>query len=242
MAEIEKPPDIFATTRWTVVLTAGRTDTTRARKALADLCQTYWYPLYAYARRRGHTVQDAEDLTQGFFARMLQQDFLAGLSREKGRFRAFLLASMNHFMADEWDRASARKRDARKTIPLDAETAEHRYQTAMVEKDTPERLFERQWAMTLLETAVQRLAREYEQTGRGALFTEIQFAILGERSAVPYTDLAARLGLSPEAVRVAVHRLRRRYRQVLREEIAHTVTGEDDIIEELNYLRRVLAS
>jgi len=187
-------------------------------------------------------VPDAEDLTQGFFARLLQQDFLGGLSREKGRFRAFLLASMNHFMADEWDRASARKRDVRKTISLNTETAEHRYQAALVEHETPERVFERQWAMTLLETAVQRLALEYESTGRGARFAEIQFAILGERSAVPYAALAARLGMSPEAVRVAVHRLRQRYRQVLREEIAHTVTGEADVIEELKYLRRVLAS
>ncbi len=242
MVEIEKPQDYFATTRWTVVLTAGRTDTTRAHKALADLCQTYWYPLYAYARRRGHSVEDAEDLTQGFFARLLQQDFLAGLSQEKVRFRAFLLASMNHFMADDWDRISAQKRDARKTISLDAETAEHRYQTAMVEHETPDRVFERQWAMTLLESAVQHLAHEYESTGRGALFAELQFAILGERSAVPYTKLAAKLDMSPEAVRVAVHRLRQRYRQVLREEIAQTVTDEKDIVGELNYLRQVLAS
>ena len=242
MADLEKPRDYFATTRWTMVLTAGRTDTTRARRALADLCQTYWYPLYAYARRRGHPVHDAEDLTQGFFAHLLGRDFLAGISREKGRFRAFLLASMNHFMADEWDRAQARKRSAQNTISLDAETAEHRYQTAMAQQETPERVFERQWAMTLLESAGQRLAREYESTGRGALFAGLEFAILGERSAVPYAELATRLAMSQEAVRVAVHRLRQRYRQVLREEIAHTVTGEEDIVEELNYLRQVLAS
>ncbi|MEI7730226.1 MAG: sigma factor [Verrucomicrobiota bacterium] len=242
MTDLEKRRDYFATTRWTVVLTAARTDTTRARKALAELCQVYWYPLYAYARRRGHSVHDAEDLTQGFFAHLLQQDFLAGLSQEKGRFRAFLLASMNHYMADEWDRVSAQKREAKKTLSLEAETAEHRYQTELAEQWTPERVFERQWAMILLETTVQRLAREYETAGRGALFTEIQFAILGERSAVPYTELAARLNLSHEAVRVAVHRLRQRYRRILREEIAHTVTGETDILEELNYLRQVLAS
>ena len=242
MAETGKPKDFFATTRWTVVLTAGRTDTTRARMALAELCQTYWYPLYAYARRRGHAVEDAEDLTQGFFARLLQQDFLAGLSREKGRFRAFLLASMNHYMTDVWARNSAQKRDVRKNVSLSTETAEHRYHTALAEPETPERLFERQWAMTLLESVVQRLAREYESTGRGALFAELQFAILGDRSAVPYAELATRLDLSPEAVRVAVHRLRQRYRLILREEIAHTVTGEADILAELNYLRQVLAS
>lgn len=242
MPETGKPKDFFATTRWTVVLTAGRTDTTRARQALAELCQTYWYPLYAYARRRGHAVEDAEDLTQGFFARLLQQDFLAGLSREKGRFRAFLLASMNHYLTDEWARNSAQKRDVRKTISLNTETAEHRYQTALAQPETPERLFERQWAMTLLESVVQRLAREYESTGRGPLFAALQFAILGDRSAVPYAELAAKLQLSPAAVRVAVHRLRQRYRLILREEIAHTVSGEADILAELNYLRQVLAS
>jgi RNA polymerase sigma-70 factor (ECF subfamily) len=225
-----------------VVLTAGHTDTTHARKALAELCQIYWYPLYSYARRRGHSIEDAEDLTQGFFAQLLQKDFLAGLSRDKGRFRAFLLASMNHFMADEWDRASAQKRSVQKTISLDAETAEHRYQTTMVQQDTPERAYERQWAMTLLETVVQHLAQEYESTGRGSLFSELQFAILGDRNSVPYTELAERLGMSSEAVRVAVRRLRQRYRRILREEIAHTVTSEEDIAAELNYLRQVLAT
>jgi RNA polymerase sigma factor (sigma-70 family) len=239
---MERPRDFFATTHWSVVLTAGQADTPRARKALADLCQTYWYPLYAYVRRRGHSVQDAEDMTQGFFARLLKQDFLSGLSQEKGRFRAFLLASMNHYMADAWARASAQKRAVQKTISLDAETAEHRYQTSMVEKESPDLLFERQWAMTLLETVVQRLAGEYESNDRGRLFAQIQFAILGERSEVPYTELAAKLGVSHESVRVSVHRLRQRYRQILREEIAHTVSDEKDITEELNYLRKVLTS
>ncbi len=244
MASEEQPArhPAFVTTHWSVVLTAGRNDTTRAQEALARLCETYWYPLYAYVRRRGYSVQDAEDLTQGFFARLLQQDSLADVRREKGRFRAFLLASMNHFVADEWDRLSARKRDARRTISLDAETAENRYRTALAEQLTPERLFERQWAITLLESAVQRLRREYEASGRGALFLELRFALTGERSAVPYMELAARLSLSHEAGRVAVHRLRQRYRHLLREEIAHTVADESDIEAELDYLRRVLAS
>ncbi len=234
--------DIFVTTRWTCVLNAARSDTTRARDALAELCQTYWYPLYAYARRRGHSPHDSEDLTQGFFARLLRLNSLAGLSRERGKFRAFLLASMNHFLADEWQHASAQKRDVQRTISLDAEAAENRYRHEPVEHLTPELLFEKQWALTLLETVVQRLRAEYEASGRGALFMELRFAITGEKNDAPYAESAARLGMSEEAVRVAVHRLRQRYRQLLRAEIAQTVADESGLTEELRDLRRILAS
>jgi RNA polymerase sigma factor (sigma-70 family) len=237
----DAPRDIFATTHWTMVLAAGGRPTPQAEQALADLCRTYWYPLYAYARRRGYSKPDAEDLTQGFLARLLRHGSLAGMRREKGKFRAFLLASMKHFIADEWDRASARKRDVERTVTLDADTAEGRSLTEPADALTPERLFERQWALTLLENAVQRLRRDYEARGQGPLFTELRFALTGERSAVPYADLAARLGMAPEAVRVAVHRLRQRYRQVLRAEIAHTVTDEAGIRAELDDLRRALS-
>ncbi|NQU09379.1 sigma-70 family RNA polymerase sigma factor [bacterium] len=231
-----RPREYFATTHWTIVLTAGRRDTSRARDALAQLCQTYWYPLYAYVRRRGYSPQDAEDLTQGFFARLLELDSLAAVAREKGRFRAFLLASMNHYLADEWDRASAQKRDARRTISLDALDAETRYAREPVDTVTPERLFERRWALTLLETVLHRLKKEYEAAGKRELFQQLRFAITGDKNAVPYADLAARLGMTGEAVRVAVHRLRRRYRQVLREEIAQTVTSPEEVKEELRAL------
>jgi RNA polymerase sigma factor (sigma-70 family) len=238
-----RPSDAwFATTHWSAVLTAACSDTTRARAALEKLCQTYWYPLYAYARRRGHSPPDAEDLTQGFFARLLKLNSLADVRREKGKFRAFLLASMNHYLADEWDRARAQRRDVRRTISLDTGAAETRYRREPADQLTPERLFERQWALTLLETVVQRLHREYEADGKGELFMQLRFAITGDKSAVPYTDLAARIGMSEEAVRVAVHRLRRRYRQLLREEIAHTVTTEDEVADELRSLRRILSS
>ena len=236
------PRDIFATTHWTMVLAAGGEPTPQAEEALADLCRTYWYPLYAYARRRGYSKPDAEDLTQGFLARLLQHDSLAGMCRQKGKFRAFLLASMKHFIADEWDRASAGKRDVQRTVALDVETAEGRYLTEPVDTITPERLFERQWALALLEAAVQRLRQDYDALGQASLFMELRFALTGERSAVPYADLAARLGMTSEAVRVAVHRLRQRYRHVLRAEIAHTVTDEAEISAELDYLRRVLSS
>jgi len=240
MTELKR--DIFVTTRWTMVLRAARSDTTRARAALEDLCQAYWYPLYAYARRRGYSPHDAEDLTQGFFARILKLSSLAGVGQERGKFRAFLLASMNHFISDEWDRASAQKRAAEKTISLDAEMAEHRYRNEPVDKLTPERVFERRWAMTLLENVVQRLRDEYQVSGQGALFTEARFAITGDKNAVPYAELASRLGLTEEALRVAVHRLRQRYRRALREEIAQTVADESEVTEELNCLRRILSA
>lgn len=234
-------PDHFVTTHWSIVLAASRGQETRAQEALANLCQTYWYPLYAYTRRRGYSPHDAEDLTQGFFARLLKLNSLANVRREKGKFRSFLLASMNHFMADEWDRASAEKRAVQQTISFDAGTAEERYQREPADRVTPERLFERQWAMTLLQTVEQRLRQEYVLSGCGALFDQLGFTISGDKNSLPYADLAARLGMTPEAVRVTVHRLRQRYRHVLREEIAHTLADESEIAAELGHLRRILS-
>lgn len=234
--------DRFATTRWSVVLAAGRQDTTRAQAALADLCRTYWWPLYAYVRRKGHSPADAEDLTQGFFARLLALDSLADVRRERGRFRAFLLAAMNHFLADAWDKATAQKRDARRTIPLDAGDAETRYCREPADRDTPERLFERQWALTLLETVVQRVRAEYAAAGREAVFMALRFAMTGEREGTSYEVAAGELGMSPETARVAAYRLRRRYRHLLRAEIAETVSSPAEVEEELQYLRRVLAT
>ncbi|MGD0016713.1 MAG: sigma factor [Verrucomicrobiia bacterium] len=242
MTAPSKPRDYFATTHWSVVLTAGRSDSTHARAALEKLCQTYWYPLYAYVRRRGYSAADAEDLTQGFFARLLELESLADVRREKGKFRSFLLACMNHYLSDERDRAFAKKRGAQQTISLDSQAAETRYSHEPADTTTPERLFEKQWALTLLETVVQRLRREYEADGKGGLFMQLRFAITGEKSAVPYAELAMRLSLSEEAVRVAVHRLRRRYRQLLQEEIAHTVTNENEVADELQSLHRILSS
>jgi RNA polymerase sigma factor (sigma-70 family) len=216
-------------------------DAVRARSALEGLCSAYWYPLYAYARRRGYSPHDAEDLTQGFFARILRLNSLAKVDRERGKFRTFLIGSMNNFISDEWDRASAQKRSSQLTISLDAEKAENRYQSEPLDRMTPETVFERQWAMTLLENAVMRLRAEYEALGQGELFMETRFAITGDKSAVPYADLAARLGMSEDALRVAVHRLRQRYRRTLRDEISQTVADEAELAEELSYLRRVLS-
>lgn len=234
--------DIFVTTRWSMVLEAAHCDAQRARTALEDLCGAYWFPLYAYVRRRGYGPHDAEDLTQGFFARILKLNSLAKIDRERGKFRAFLLASMNHFIADEWDKASAQKRAAQQTISLDAELAENRYRNEPMDRLSPERVFERRWAMTLLENVVQRLRAEYEAAGQGALFMEARFAISGDKNAVPYAELASRIGMKEEALRVAVYRLRKRYRQALHEAISQTVEKESDIEDELNDLRRILSS
>ncbi len=220
---------------------AGRADSPSAREALEKLCRSYWFPLYAYARRRGYPPADAEDLTQGFFERLLRLSSLAAATPEKGRFRSFLLGAMDNFIADEWDRAHAQKRAAHKTISLDAAAAETRYLAEPATALAPDRLFERQWAITLLDSALERLFREYESSGRGSLFMELRFALTGDQSGVPYATLAERLNLSEAALRVAVHRLRQRYREMLRAEIADTVTDEAEITEELNYLRRALS-
>lgn len=241
-ASLRAAQDYFATTRWTAVLSAGQADTPRARKALAELCQTYWYPLYVYVRRRGYSSHDAEDLTQGFFTRLLRLNSLAEVAPDRGKFRAFLLASMKNHLHTEWDRASAQKRDVRQTFSLDFDAAETRYHQEPSENIPPELVFDRQWALTLLDRVIQRLRREYELSGRAVVFHELRSAITVGKDLVPHGDLATRLGMSEEAIRVAAHRLRRRYRQMLREAIAETVANESEIEAEMDYLRRVIIS
>jgi RNA polymerase sigma-70 factor (ECF subfamily) len=223
-----------------MVLHAGRSDSTAAREALAQLCQTYWYPLYAYVRRRGNSPEDAEDLTQGFFARLLELGSLAEVSREKGRFRSFLLASLNHYLSDAWDRARAQKRGQGRVISLDARQAEERLRREPADTLTPEKLFERKWAMAVLEVVVRRLQHEYESAGKERLFLALRFSITGDAEE-PYAKLSAELGTSEPALRVAAHRLRQRYRQVLRDEIAQTVTTEAEVDGEIQHLFQALA-
>ena len=232
---------VFVTTHWSVVLTAARSDTTRARAALENLCQTYWYPLYAYVRRRGYSPEDAQDLTQEFFARLLEHNAVANVAPEKGRFRSFLLASMNHFLADEWDKARAQKRGGGKVIPLDLQSAETRLGEIPVEHFTPEKAFEHRWAITLLEEVYQRLAEEYRTQDKAVLFDTLRVTLAGKSEAAPYAGLARQLNLSEGAVKVAVHRLRQRYRALLRETIADTVSSPDEVEDELRYLFRTLA-
>jgi RNA polymerase sigma factor (sigma-70 family) len=238
--ELPRSP-VFATTHWSVVLTAGSGDSTGALKALEKLCQAYWYPLYAYVRRRGFSPHDAEDLTQEFFARFLEHEWVANADREKGRFRTFLLSAMNHFLANEWDKARAQKRGGgAPLLPLQFDTAETRYRREPADSATPEQHYERRWALALLETVVQRLQKDYEQEGKGELFGALNPCLVGERTSQPYDELARRLALSEGAVKSAVHRMRQRYRQLLREEIAQTVAGPDEVEEELRDLIAVL--
>jgi RNA polymerase sigma factor (sigma-70 family) len=232
----------FSTTRWSVVLAAGR-DTADGRDSLARLCQSYWRPLYAYVRRRGYSPEDAQDLTQAFFARLMEKHWVAAADQARGRFRSFLLAALNHFLADEWDRARAQKRgDGIAFLSLDLATAEAQYAREPVDAETPERIFERRWALTLLGQVLDRLRSEYERDGRGALFDALHPTLAGERTTQPYRELARTLGLSEAAVKSAVHRLRQRYRQLLREEIAVTLDGDDGIDDELRHLFAVLAT
>jgi RNA polymerase sigma factor (sigma-70 family) len=235
------PRPAFVTTHWSVVLTAGRSDTTRAHDALAKLCQTYWHPLYAYVRRRGCSPEDAQDLTQGFFAHLLEHNAVATADPEKGRFRSFLLASLNHFLSDEWDKARAQKRGAGKIVSLDTESAETWLRQQPVENLTPEKAFELRWAITLLEQVYQRLEEEHQQQGRPELFAALRGALAGPGNSAPYAELAVRLNLSEGAVKVAVHRLRQRYRALLREIIAETVASAAEVEEELRCLLRIVA-
>lgn len=231
----------FVTTHWSVVLAAGRSDTTRADNALAKLCQTYWHPLYAYVRRRGYSPEDAQDLTQGFFAHLLEHKAVATVSPEKGRFRSFLLASLSHFLSDEWDKARAQKRGAGKVISLDTESAEAWLDLQPAETLTPERAFELRWAITLLEQVYSKLEAEHRQQGKGGFFDTLRTTLAGPGNSAPYAELGSRLGLNEGAVKVAVHRLRQRYRTLLRETIAETVGSEAEVDEELRYLLRTLA-
>ena len=232
---------VFVTTHWSVVLTAGGGDSAGARDALSKLCQTYWYPLYAYVRRRNFSPSDAEDLTQEFFARFLEQRWVADADREKGRFRTFLLSAMNHFLANEWHKARAQKRGGGvPLLPLEFDTAETRYSHEPADSVTPEQHFERRWALALLEAVTSRLRAEYEREGKGELFAALHPCLVGDRTTQPYEELARKLGISEGTVKSAVHRLRQRYRQLLRDEIAQTVATPTEVDEELRHLVAVL--
>lgn len=233
---------VFVTTQWSAVLAAGRADTTHARSALEQLCRHYWHPLYAYVRRAGCSREEAEDLTQEFFARLLAQNTVARADPARGRFRSFLLASLKNFLANEWDKARARKRGGgAQLLPLEFDTAETRCAQPVAPGDTPDRAFDRQWALTLLDVVLGRLRREYADAGREDLFLGLKDTLTGGRAEIPYRDLGVRLALSEGAVKGAAHRLRRRYRELLRAEIANTVAGPEEVEEELRQLFAALS-
>jgi DNA-directed RNA polymerase specialized sigma24 family protein len=229
--------DVFATTHWTVVLEAQNRDSGRAGTALEELCRTYWYPLYVYIRRQSPTREDAEDLTQAFFARFLEKNYLAGVTSEKGRFRAFLLAALKHFLANEWDRAHRQKRGGgAANLSLDWQNADTRYQVEPPDHLSPDKLYDRAWAVTLLERVIARLHDEAAAEDKSGLFEQLKpFLMLG-KSAIPYAQAAAALGLREGAARVAVHRLRRRYRALLRQEIGQTLSDPAQLEEEMQAL------
>jgi RNA polymerase sigma factor (sigma-70 family) len=232
-----KPRDFFATTRWTVVLAAGRDHSPQADLALEELCRAYWYPLYAYIRRQGRSKEDAEDLTQTFFARFLEKNYLKGLSSDKGRFRAFLLAALKHFLANEWDRANRQKRGGGATLlSLDWQSADERYHIDPADNLGPDKLYDRTWAVTLLERVITRLRNECAAEGKAQLFQHLRAFLMLGADAIPYAQAAAELGLSEGAVRTSVHRLRRRYRELLREDVAQTLTESGQIEEEIRAL------
>ncbi len=227
----------FQTTHWSLVLAAGHDSTRDSQDALARLCQVYWYPLYTYVRRRVGNVHDAQDLTQAFFARFLEKEYLGDVDPKRGKFRSLLLASMKHFLSNERVRSRAQKRGGgRPVLSLNFEDAESRYRLEPADTMTPERLFERRWALTLLGQVVKRLEREFTDAGKRDLFAGLKPFLTFAPDGPSQREVAAELGMSEGAVKAAAHRLRQRYRNVLREEISQTVDSPDDVAEELNEL------
>jgi RNA polymerase sigma-70 factor (ECF subfamily) len=232
----------FTATHWSVVLAARGGDSIIARGALETLCRTYWYPLYAYVRRLGQSPHDAEDSVQGFFAVCLEKNYLAAAEEAKGRFRSFLLLALKRFLAKERDKSRARKRGGgQKPIALDSLTAEERYALEPAEQLSADKLFERRWALTLLEQVLSRLRDEQAAAGQSEAFEQLKEFLLAGGRGTPYAELAPRLGTSEGAVKVAVHRLRQRYRELLQEEIANTVASPEEAEEERRYLLSVLS-
>lgn len=236
-----QPAHMFPPTRWSVVLAAQQTPSPAAADALETLCRAYWQPLYVFVRRQGHTKEDAQDLVQEFFARLLQKQWLDAVAREKGRFRSFLLASLKNFLLNEWDRQRAQKRGGGQApLPLDTAIAERQYQAEPDPGAAADRAFERRWALTLIERTLARLREEFAAAGKTREFDVLKIFLTAEQTGISYAAVAAQLDLNEVAARVAVHRLRRRFREHFRAEIAHTVARPDDIEAEVRHLMAAL--
>lgn len=234
---------VFATTHWGMVLAAGEKNTAESAAALEELCRTYWYPLYAYVRRRGHCPEDSQDLTQEFFYQFLRGNYLTHVDPRKGKFRSFLLAGINHFLAKEWHRSRRLKRGGGATLlAFDESRAEERYQGERLGGRSPEEIYERTWAIALLDRVLRRLADESFAAGQGPRFEELKPVLMGERPSLSYADLALRLGTTEPALKMTVQRLRRRYAELVQEEIAQTVRAPQEVEDELRHLRRVLGA
>jgi DNA-directed RNA polymerase specialized sigma24 family protein len=232
----------FVTTRWSLVVSAGAERTPVGQEALAALCELYWYPLYAYLRRRGHDADDAQDWTQGFFAYLLEHHALQAADRSRGRFRSFLLASLNHYVSNVRDRDHAQKRGGRTArISLDTYTAEERFIGEPADVRTPESIFDRSWAITVLDRVLTRVRIEFDAQGKGDLFSHLKGHLTGDPREVSYRELGLALGMTEGAVKQAVHRLRRHYRETLYDEIAGTVATADEVDGEIQYLMSAVA-
>ncbi len=231
----------FVTTHWSVVLSAQDPSSPQSAEALGQLCRVYWYPLYAHVRSLGNSPHDAEDLTQAFFARLLEKKYLGVAQPERGRFRTFLLMALKRFLANEWDRERAFKRGGGRTLaPLDRELAEQRYQTE-AELCPSDRMYERRWALALLERTLSRLRAEFERAGKTAEFERLKAFLTVQKQEIPYATTAGELGVSEGTLRVMVHRLRKRFRELFREEIRHTVTSAEELEEEFRHLLEALS-
>jgi RNA polymerase sigma-70 factor (ECF subfamily) len=232
---------VFATTHWSVVRQAGQSDSPQASQALEALARAYWYPLYAYVRRNGHSPHDAQDLTQAFFARLLERKYLQLADRNQGRFRTFLLSSLKNFLINEWKKENCERRGGgQRVISLDEEMAESRFVAEPAIAEASDSLYDRGWAAILLDRAMTALRAEFEQAGKRELFERLKVFVWGEKNAQPHAAMAEQLGMTEGAVRVAVHRLRQRYGELLRNEVAQTVSTPAEVNEELRYLVAVI--
>lgn len=233
----------FSSTHWSLVLAAGDMRSPQAQEALEQLCRIYWYPLYAYVRRKGHQRHDALDLTQEFFARLLARNYLSAADRNRGKFRSFLLGSLEYFLAREWTKGHAQKRGGGQTVlSLDGAEAENRYLLEPAHELTAGKIFDRRWATTLLDQAMSQLRRECFDSGTSELFAKIESLLSGQPADATYAEIAAALNKSEGAIKVAVHRLRQRYGELVRAEIAQTVASPEEADEELKYLFTLLRS
>jgi RNA polymerase sigma factor (sigma-70 family) len=232
----------FHTTHWSVVLAAGEEGSEQAHAAMSRLCQTYWFPVYAFIRKKGHSPEQAQDFTQEFFAGFLEKNYVAKATRQRGRFRVFLMSSVQNFLHNQHDKAQAQKRGGgQQFLSLDYRDAEERYQVEPIEEIDPTKIFEQQWAATLLETVLSRLKDEFAAEGRAGLFEELQAHLWGDATSIPYPRLAEKCGLTASNVKTIAHRFRQRYRELLREEIAQTVAKPGEVDDEIRHLMRIVS-
>jgi RNA polymerase sigma-70 factor (ECF subfamily) len=240
-SETPETPHLFVTTRWSVVLAATQQPSRESAAAMEELCRAYWYPLYAYMRRCGHAPHDAEDLTQEFFCRLIQKKWLDSADRAKGKLRVFLIVALKNLMHNEWRRASAQRRGGGQSqVPFDTKFAESRYAADSSARLPADETFDKEWALTLLDLTVKRLRAEFARSNRSADFEALKSCLMAARGTIDYPAVASRLGLNEGAARVAVHRLRKRFREVYREEIMQTLADGSDLEGELRYLAAAL--